>query len=169
MKKSIGILVLLLLPVLGLGGIVAKNEWALHNSTTWRVKVSGYDPRSLFYGHYVLLRFDLPGLKGPCAEQECCLCFESSAVAPDVPKVSKRKCKEAKETCPSCVPEGAFDFEGAQRFYIPEERGPELEKALRETDREAWLEVKITPNGAVRLGELYIGDKTWQRFLADQN
>lgn len=60
---------LVLLPVLGLGLVIAGNEGDIAKAKLCRVKITGYDPRSLLYGRYILFRFD----KQETPEAETCL------------------------------------------------------------------------------------------------
>ena len=72
--------VMLLLPLLALGGIILKNERDIASAKTWRVKITGYHPRDLLYGHYLSFRFDwgISPEQGVCAAGEsCCLCLDA--------------------------------------------------------------------------------------------
>lgn len=62
MNRLIHVLALLL-PLAGLGAVWAQTERLSRQGTEWDVPVSGYDPRDLLRGHYVLFRYDWPGMK----------------------------------------------------------------------------------------------------------
>jgi hypothetical protein len=51
---------LLVLPIVGVLGLVAVKQVAIVHSTTMRLPIVGYDPRDLMYGQYLRFRFEGP-------------------------------------------------------------------------------------------------------------
>ncbi|MGQ0445299.1 MAG: GDYXXLXY domain-containing protein [Beijerinckiaceae bacterium] len=151
----------LLLPLLVLGGIVAKNERDIASAKTWRVKITGYDPRDLLYGHYLNFRFDWGTTltRGSCAaEQSCCLCLDAQDGTTS-PLASRKTC-EAAAQCASHIPmpdganKDAFNPEGAQRYFIPESAATQLNMLLANRQYNLQADVKIAPSGQHVLGDL---------------
>lgn len=176
-KKELIIAALLILPTVVLSGIVAKNEIDKSTAQTWRVKITGYDPRDLLYGHYLNFRYDWGADLGQCQnKEECVLCFmpKEGAMAP---QVSYKSGSEAK-TCQSAIdvsgtncmePEicddESFNPTGPQRYYIPENAAGRLNAILMEQKREVAVDLKVTPSGRHMLSGLYIDQIEWREYL----
>ncbi len=176
-RQQIIAAVLLVLPTLVLSGLVAKNEIDKNAARTWRVKITGYDPRDLLYGHYLNFRFDWGGSLGACPSSgDCCLCFEGNE-GPMTPAVSYKTCEQA-SACASrinvsglecerfgrCANRG-LDPEMPQQYFIPEESAPRLDTLLRRREHKMSVDLKITPSGRHMLDQLYIDDVPWKEFL----
>jgi len=173
----------LLLPMLVLGGIVVKNERDIASAKTWRVKITGYDPRDLLYGHYLNFRFDWGAslTRGSCAAgQSCCLCLDAQNGS-TTPLANLKSC-EAATQCVSSVPmpDGtrcingaqscqnnmdAFNPEGTQRYFIPESAATRLNMLLANRQYNLQVDVKIAPSGQHVLGDLYIDNVVWRDYL----
>lgn len=162
----------LLLPLLVLGGIVARNERDIASAKTWRVKITGYDPRDLLYGHYLSFRFDWGAslTRGTCAAaQSCCLCLDAQNGS-TTPLASRKSCAAATQ-CASHVPmpdgtnKDAFNPEGTQRYFIPESAATRLNTLLANRQYNLQVDVKIAPSGQHVLGDLYIDNVEWRDYL----
>lgn len=170
---------LALLPTLALGAVIAKNEASLAQAKIWRVKITGYDPRDLLYGHYLNFRFswNWKDARRSCSDAEdCALCFTAQE-GTDVPLVSYEAQSQAASTCVSYVPvkscarhsiycpSDRFIPETTQRYLIPEDAGPDLERILRDQNHDVKLEVKITPSGQRIFGDLTVDSLPWRNYL----
>ncbi len=174
--------ILLLLPLLALGCIVAKNEADLARAKTWRVKITGYDPRDLLSGHYLNFRFDWQHQQHrACAVgEDCCLCLNAKDGS-NIPTTSIKTCKAA-AACVSSLPmlgddpcgRGEFrcikrditsDPEDQQRYYIPEESAPQLNALLADSAMNLTVDLKVTPSGRRLLTALYVNDIEWRDYL----
>lgn len=173
----------LILPLLVLGGIILKNERDIASAKTWRVKITGYDPRDLLYGHYLSFRFDWgkSQTRGTCAAgQSCCLCLDAQNGS-TIPLASRKSCVAAAQ-CVSHVPmpdgttcsnggqscqnnPDAFDPEATQRYFIPESAATQLNKLLVNRQYNLQVDVKITSSGQHALGDLYIENVEWRDYL----
>lgn len=174
---------LLILPLLALGAIVTKNQLDIASSRSWRVKIVGYDPRDLLYGHYLNFRFDweLPAERGLCvAENDCCLCLDPQA-GTQSPRASLQDCEAAKKCVthlslparsgcqggePACR-KGAdgFDPEGGQRYYIPESAASQLNALLTGRRHDLSVDLHVATSGQHYLGKLYIDGVEWSDYL----
>jgi uncharacterized membrane-anchored protein len=180
--------VLLLLPTLVLTSIVIKHELGLKTARTWRVKITGYDPRDLLLGHYLNFQFNWALINNSreraCASgEECCLCLNpvNGVKETPVPQISYQLCANAKKRCVSFIPvahlhnlrgfafedpSDVFDPESGQRYFVPEKSAPILEKILRSRAHEVSLDLKVLPSGLRMLGELYIDNTPWREWLS---
>jgi uncharacterized membrane-anchored protein len=175
--------VLLFLPLLVLGGIIMKDGRDVTSAKTWRVKIVGYDPRDLLYGHYLNFRFDwgLSAEHGACtAGQSCCLCLDAQngsnallaslkicqaatqcATALSLP--NRSGCSNGAQGCPNDT--DAFNPEGAQRYFIPESAATQLNALLANRRYNLSVDLNIAPSGQHFLGDLYIDDVEWRDYL----
>ena len=171
---------LLLLPTLILGGLVLKNEEALSSAQIWRVKITGFDPRNLLYGHYLNFRFDWNWKnkdRSACVPNtECCLCLETQSEANGgaVPQVSYKTCPAAAAQCPGHLPvqanllkhtDNLFNPEGRNQYFVPEDSAKSLEKLLRDNKNVLAIDLKIKSSGNTQLGELTIDTMPWHEWL----
>ena len=157
------------LPILGLLGLIVRAQLHLRQGAQWEVKISGYDPRDLLSGHYLRYQyqFDIeveprPDACSPGAalDPACCLCL-SPRVGTREPRVQSVLC-DAVEGCSSWL--YARDVIGEQRYFIPAERATELEAALRE--RAASLRVAVSADGTLAVDTLLLDGAPWQETLA---
>jgi len=175
--------VALLLPLLALGGVVLKNERDIASARTWRVEITGYDPRDLLQGHYLNFRFDWgpsPG-NGVCgAGEDCCLCLDARP-ASTVPAASHAICAAAthcattlslpkRAACAngaqSCArDEEAFDPEGVQRYFVPEASAEQLNALLANRRHTLSVDLKVATSGRHIFGDLYVDDVEWRDYL----
>ena len=175
--------VLLFLPLLVLGAIILKNERDIAAAKTWRVKITGYDPRDLLQGHYLNFRFDwglspehrlcLPG-------QSCCLCldFQQGSTSPrtsiqsceaatrcatEISLPKRSVCATDAQGCPDDV--DAFDPEGAQRYFIPESAAAQLDALLANRRHSLSVDLKTVSPRRRLFGALYVDDIEWRDYL----
>lgn len=143
----------LLLPIIGLGTGIALQETGARGATTWRIPVTGYDPRDPIRGHYIQFRYDWR-VEGPahlCRNPiDCALCLEDGGTAVRV--------VPADESCPARVdhvksrigvmyaPEAAATpLAAASRLFVSERSAPKLEAQLRE--RPMVVVARLTRDG----------------------
>lgn len=77
MSRRIWLLLALLLPLVVLGGNIARQQFTLQGASVWRIPISGYDPRDPLRGHYVRFSYDwqLQGDAQSCLAGACELCL----------------------------------------------------------------------------------------------
>lgn len=92
-------------------------------------EIEGWDPRDLLRGHYLQFRLRVPEPEsGECTglDPDCCLCV-SAGDAGATARVERVSCASS----PGC--DATLPAERASlplRFYVPEDRAPELERRL---------------------------------------
>ncbi len=135
------LLAALLLPVIGLGTGIWRNQAALGQAELWRIPITGYDPRDPLRGRFIVFAYawDVQGSAEQCeAPGGCQLCLEQAGD-------SVRAIITAKgESCP-----GRVDLDLSQislrqpfregetlaftsRIFVSETSAPRLEQQLRE-------------------------------------
>ncbi len=156
MNKRYRILALLI-PILIVIGAIGKSEYQLANGETWRFKISGYDPRDLLRGHYVTyqVEFDWEKDKGICKnKKKCCLCFKRKKDPLASVKVSKMSCSKAIDRCDGLMQEKFLPE--LRKYFIPEDKGKALEKAIRKKNAEILLE--LSKDGRPIVRDLLVGE-----------
>ena len=163
-----------IIPVLGLMALMARAEFAVRSGPTWRIDIEGYDPRDLLHGRFLRYRYKLNWQgENTCGSTEdggngalspgCCLCLTRDDADGINPPVRQVWCDEAQQDCDGWLRADAL--EGAQRYFVPEDRARELEEALR--DREAALELTCSPDGTPAIRELYLDGRPWRETLGE--
>lgn len=171
-----GRLLALGLPILGIVAMIARAELTVQSGAAWRVRIGGYDPRDPLRGHYLVYRlnWNLQGDAACSGGRDCCYCLWDTRPAAvserasgsddprDIPEpaVSVSACP-APPQCQSAF--GADQLDGLQKYYIPEDQGTPLEKALRE--REASLVIAVSRRGKAAIRELLLDGEPWREAL----
>ena len=140
-----------------------------------RVDIEPYDPRDLFYGHYMQfqIKWNFKNTKPPetpasYQEKKSCLCVQEGAVNP---AVTVTECAPAEETH-GCVyrlkgkswNQDHFD-NGVHRFYVDENIAMPLEELFVKEGRRFSLDLHITPDGESLPGKLYVDDLPLKDFI----
>lgn len=179
-QRQIGTWAAVLLPVLGLSGLVAKAELAVRSGPSFRIPISGFDPRDPIHGRFLRYQYDFDWrggdschgpvsvsgeveiaareLQRPGPQYGCCLCLTRSRADGFNPSVRQVDCEESKSSCDGWL--RASEMMPPQRYFVPEDRALELEQAL--TNTRASIEVVVSPNGSPAIKELYLGDRPWR-------
>jgi len=75
------LLAALLLPIVGLGAGIWRNQAALGQAEVWRIPITGYDPRDPLRGRFIVFAYDWDVQGNPAAceqKQGCQLCLEQA-------------------------------------------------------------------------------------------
>lgn len=155
-KRRVAALVALLLPVVGTIGLIVRGELALRGAE-WRFKITGYDPRDLLRGHYLVYRIDWGErpVDSECAD--CCLCLDR---VEGEQRVTRIECQEAR-SCDAWLRVGEID--DLQRYYIPEDAPRQLEAAVMAGRGE--LVLSFSRRGGLVIKDLLIDGKPWRDAL----
>jgi uncharacterized membrane-anchored protein len=148
--------VALLLPIVAFAVLVVRAELWRASGPVFRVAIAGYDPRDLLQGHYLRYRLQWPAV-GACDGATCCLCLQTSGVH------TKVECGVADAACDAQL--NYQMVEQGREFFIQEDAGPALEQAIRRG--QGAMALNVTPNGQVRVHELFIDGVPHRRWLRD--
>lgn len=157
-------------PVLGLAVLIGRAEYKSRHGATWTIPIEGYDPRDLLHGQYLQYqyRFHWRG-QDSCGEVDagerkltagCCLCLVRDDDGFD-PFVHQVLCGDESVSCDSRVQ--SVSMMPPRRYFIPEDRGGDLENALRNHD--AALELTVSPDLEPAVGELMLDRKPWRDVI----
>ena len=146
----------LLLPIVAFIGLVGRAELLRASGPELLVAIAGYDPRDLLQVHYLRYRLQWPAAEA-CDGATCCLCLQVSGVH------TKVECGAADAACEAQLSRQMV--EQRREFFIQEDAGPALEQAIRRG--QGAMALNITPNGQVRLHELFIDGVPHRRWMRD--
>lgn len=161
------------IPLLGIAGLIARAEVKVRSGETFRVAITGYDPRDLLHGHYLQYRYDwdwqgqhgcgageasVPSV-GPSTEPFCCVCLTRRGSPPLPPSARQVACDEV-EACDAWV--AGSEVAPPLRYFIPEEKAARLEEAFRA--QRAHVDLTVS-NGRVSVGELYLEGRPWRELV----
>ena len=163
----------LALPVLALAALVGQQEMRLAHARILSVPLTGYDPRDLLQGHYILAQFDWSWEREPAAElyggTDGALCVLNDAPRPRVRFLRGWKAGDRTDSdCtlivvgmarlgpPRFAPRGLDDGYGLVRFYVPEERAGELEKLMRDRPGALTADLAVRSDGGAAIKALRV-------------
>jgi uncharacterized membrane-anchored protein len=154
--------VALALPVLVLVGFTLYNSQKLSVGVERTFAVEGFDPRDLLKGHYVTFQvvWDSADNCGDVGSSRVVFCVDQKTFAADHRLISGCDLYIRGE----CV-YGRFKSESdLEKFFIPAERGPQLDRLLR--DKRASVSLVIQRSGSAQIKELFIDGKPWKDIPA---
>ncbi len=166
-------LVALAIPILGMLAVVGRAEFASRGGVVWTIPIEGFDPRDPLHGQYLEYRYRVRW-HGPntCGDDSanpvfdvvrtgCCLCLQTDRDSRVDPGVRQIHCDERPPDCDAVVQ--ADPLSGRQRYFVPEDRAQDLERALR--DRPAAIEFRVAADGLPATGELLLDGRPWRDAL----
>ena len=170
--KNHWVRIAVLIPIVGLLFLVGRAEFAARSGPTWHIPIEGYDPRDLLHGRYLRYQFrfnwqgqsdcgDRVSGSRPDLDTDCCLCLTRTNELGIDPAVRQISCEDV-EGCDGWL--RAEAVEPPLRYFVPEDRAPELEAAL--VEREASLELTCGPGGTPAIIELYLDGAPWRQQLS---
>jgi hypothetical protein len=138
-------LLALALPLVGLALLWGWSDWRTRQGTDWEVRITGYDPRDLLRGHYVLYRYEWPGMAQATAftapTGDLCL----TGTAPTIARV-----RPATGDCPHRLraDQGTGNL-ASGRYYVAQVRARELERGLADPNQIAILRFRLRDDGLI--------------------
>jgi hypothetical protein len=161
----------ILVPLVGIGVMVARAEQAASAGPLWRIEIAGFDPRDLLHGHYLQYRYEFqrsgaPSTCGPTTadfsddiplDPACCLCLERADDFLQPPWVHQVSCEEAL-ACDGLLRSDLVT--PPLRWFAPEDRALDLEQALRV--HQPTILLRTSPEGHPALVDLHLDGRPWR-------
>lgn len=152
-------------PIVLLLGLTLQKHTLRQTGTKKIFPISGYDPRDLLSGHYLiyaidygvgdLCKYDSSNALPPSLESH--ICFDTNRY---VTGPVSSSCRVAiRGECKA----GRF-VAGLERFYVPQEKALALEKLIQ--SKKASIVVSIGDSGQAQVTDLLIEGVPWQEALA---
>lgn len=167
------ILLALLVPML----LVAKAHHETSAYPVVQIKITGYDPRDILYGHYMLYQFDWDWVEGqppsdehrPCHGSGCCLCLGEGHIDPGASIIACDAPKSETPQCAARVKGSYYNDErfhiGHNRYYVAQTRALELERLLQQSPEKFRMGITLPPSGKPRIKGLYIDGQLVEDYL----
>ena len=147
MRRPLALL-LLILPVLVLGGWIGWLTLERAGSPSLRVAIRGFDPRDLLRGHYLEFQLDLRGEEGQ--SRAACLVQDPADPLRPLAGAARPDCRHP-----------LSDRGATYRYYLPEETALRLERLLipaaGERREDVSVIVHFAPNGRLSFSGIQIG------------
>lgn len=152
-KKAL--IIALLFPILALMALTAYKKYVLSFGEEIILPISGYDPRDLLSGHYLIYQIDY-GVHGVCTSNSgqqagyVCLAPKMFSYSPPdgCSKLIRGVCKLNR-------------FEaGIEKYYVPEDKARYLEEQIR--SKTASIVLSITRDGQAQVKDLLVNGQSWK-------
>lgn len=159
MNRRNWLIVALLVPILALAGSAYLKSVQRSSGEEVILPISGFDPRDLLSGHYLIYRVDY-GVADGCAAQQgqASICLRPTRGLYPAGELPGDCTLFIHGQCDS----GVFSA-GIERFYIPEAYAHTLEQKVRDNQGELVLGVDSQGNAAIR--DLRLNGKPWKTVV----
>lgn len=145
----------LMFPILALAILTAYKKYVLSFGEEIILPISGYDPRDLLSGHYLIYRIDY-GVDGICSasldQQIGYVCLEPKMFSYSTPQGCS---KLIRGVCKS----GQFEA-GIEKYYVPEDKASDLEVQIRAN--KASIVLSVTHSGQAQVKDLLVNGQSWK-------
>lgn len=149
-----------LIPILSLIALTGYKHFVRTTGTQVELPISGYDPRDLLAGHYLIYTVNY-GVLDEClsrqGEREAYICLTQRFFSFEKPEACATFIKG------SCR-NGRFEA-GIEKFFIPQSDAPQLEIDVRE--KKASIVLSVMSSGTAQVKELLIDGKSWKKSTTE--
>lgn len=149
------LIIALLIPIAALAALTAYKKYVLSFGQEIVLPISGYDPRDLLSGHYLIYQVEY-GVGSICGggagPQTGFVCLSPKLFSYTAPngclKVIRGLCNN-----------GRFEA-GIEKYYIPEDKAKALEEKVR--SKSASIVLSVTTDGQAQVKDLLIDGQPWK-------
>ena len=170
MNKKILVIAILALWIILIGGFIAYKEYALRTGEKVLLKTIPIDPRDLFRGDYIVLRYEISNLNLDNFENKDLNATENGFLYISLKKEGKywNTNNVYKDRPNELSIKGRIKYKngrnieieyGIESFFVPEGEGRELER--HRNSRELDVGVSVDRFGNAVINNLYIDGKAW--------
>lgn len=149
------LVIALIFPIVALVALTAYKKYVLSFGIEIILPISGYDPRDLLSGHYLIYQIDY-GVDGICAgnsgQQTGYICLEPKMFSYSTPAGCS---KLIRGTCNY----GRFEA-GIEKYYLPQGKAKDLEDQIR--SKTASIVLSITQSGQAQVKDLLVNGESWK-------
>jgi uncharacterized membrane-anchored protein len=177
-KKTLTGIFVLVFPLLVLGGLWAKAATYQNvGQQIWKLKITGYDPRDILYGHYLRYRidWDIKGEQGAMSlpAEDLCMCLNSSGNGFKAPAAYPVHCEApANNSCSSVIKVynhyNRYTLQQSsepEKYFIPEENATEIDRLFRAGEVPFYMEVMAHDDHSVAIRGLYVDNVRLEDYL----
>lgn len=172
--KNKGLLFALLLPLCSLMLLCSYKAYKVYAGVELTIPISGYDPRDLLAGHYLIYRLDFKQSICGSAQSEpdpVFVCVHQNSLESLQVSVVSSLSKWTEQDCTAVIRgqcHGGSFIAGVERFYIPEEHSQLLDRIVRSWGAEhnrAKLVLSVDRRGQAVIKDLLIDNMPWIDFV----
>lgn len=156
-KTKKGLLVALIIPIIALLFLMGYKKYILSTGNEVILPITGYDPRDLLSGHYLIYEIDY-GVKDICnnlfykIKKQGFICLSTK-------KFSYRWPDNCETMIKGVCNHRRFEA-GVERYYIPEKDAKKLE--LLVISKKASIVLSVLKNGKAQVKDLLINGSSWK-------
>ena len=170
MSKKILVIAILVLWIIFIGGFIAYKEYTLKTGEKILLKTVPIDPRDLFRGDYIVLRYEISEFNLDNFENKNLNVNENDFLYVSLKKEGKYWTAKNvyKDRPEELAIKGRMKYKrgqtinieyGIESFFVPEGEGKKLERYRN--SRELDVEVSVDRFGNAVINNLYIDGKAW--------
>ena len=175
MKTKSSLIIAFIFPILVLMGMAGINKYYIKISEERVFPISGYDPRDLLSGHYLVFSVDYgmncsslkKKMKGKVKKEKypikAHLCLEPEKAIGLSHKPNKECSLFIKGKC--SYYRSNFSVKNGNRYYIPEKHARKLEHLVRNSENEREVVLSITKKGHVMVKDIHINGKSIKNLM----
>lgn len=147
----------LALPLIALSASWAFTHYKAQQGTNWIVPISGYDPRDLLRGHYIMYRYNWPGLpESGDRSYISALCIKGNAPTIIATSISDRPGVSESTPTSDCtitariMPGSDSNYGLATgKIYIAQTKADALQRQLLDPKLQAFAHIRIRGDGII--------------------
>ena len=156
-KSKKGLLVALIIPIIALALLTGYKKYILSIGKEITLPITGYDPRDLLSGHYLIYTINY-GVKKLCSGSPHRV-KKPSYVCLHPKKFSNHWIDNCKIMIKGVCNRNRFEA-GIERYYVPEKEAKKLENLIQSNS--ASIVLSITKNGEAQIKDLLINGVPWR-------
>lgn len=157
-KSKKFIIAALVFPIASLLALAISKATVRVAGTEIILDITGYDPRDLLAGHYLIYNIDY-GVSGLCQREEQ---NGTQFICLDTRITSRRPPSDCRAFIKG-ICQGSRFVAGIERYYIPQEYALALERLV--IDKKGSVVLSVMPNGTSQVKELRIEGQVWHEYL----
>jgi len=160
MESKRALLLSLLFPIFLLAGLTLKKQSTKSLGQSITLPISGYDPRDLLSGHYLVYRIDY-GVDVCESGSFSDAASETFFVCPNEKRVELFKPSTCDLAIRGSCSHGRF-VAGVEKYFVPQEQALRLEKIVQ--SGKASVVLAVSRDGQAVVKDLLIKGKRWQNI-----
>ena len=149
------LVIALIFPIVALAALTAYKKYVLSFGEEITLPISGYDPRDLLSGHYLIYQIDY-GVDGICSgnsgQRTGYVCLQPKMFSFSAPEGCS---KLIRGTCNY----GRFEA-GIEKYFVPQDKAKDLEAQVR--SKTASIVLSFTHSGQAQVKDLLVDGESWK-------